>query len=391
MSRELFNRSADLKRLREEGYCVEVVGGCLLMRDVPYVGPDRKIHLGNLVSELNVAGEQTRKPSSHQVDFVGESPCDADGKPLKMNDRKISKKLANGMLATHSFSRKPGRPYVDYHEKLTTYAHVLSQHAKVIDASVTAQSLREPTKDEPTVFKYTETASGRVGIGEVTRRLESDVIAIIGLGGTGSYVLDQVAKTPVREIRLFDADIFLQHNAFRAPGAASLEELRDLMPKVEYFAKKYSAMRQGIVPHTVALNQSNLHLLDGVTFAFICMDAGEAKKQIVGKLELLDASFSDVGMGLDLVDGSLGGVLRVTSSTPGNREQMHSGVVSFQGGGEDDLYATNIQVADLNAFNALLAVMQWKKIRRFYRDLKGQHHSTFTVDTGKIAIGEDGK
>lgn len=391
MSRELFNRSADLQRLRAEGYCVEKVGGSLLVRDVPYVGSDGRIHLGVLVSELNIAGEQTRKPSTHQVDFVGESPCDAEGNPLKLNDRKINKKLANGMVATHAFSRKPPQGYANYYEKLTAYANLLAKYAAAIDPLATPRSLREPQDEEPTVFKYTETASDRVGIGEVTRRLENDVIAIIGLGGTGSYVLDQVAKTPVREIHLFDSDVFLQHNAFRAPGAASLEELREVMPKVEYFAKKYSAMRGGIISHAVDLERSNLNLLDEVTFAFICIDAGEPKKLIVEKLESIDASFVDVGMGLDLHDESLGGVLRVTLSTPKDRSKMHNGVVSFQGGGEDDLYATNIQVADLNALNALLAVIKWKKTRGFYRDLKREHHSTFTVDTGKIAIEEIGQ
>jgi hypothetical protein len=37
-----------------------------------------------------------------------------------------------------------------------------------------------------------------------------------GLGGTGSYILDLVSKTPVNEILLFDSDDFLQHNAFRS-------------------------------------------------------------------------------------------------------------------------------------------------------------------------------
>jgi tRNA A37 threonylcarbamoyladenosine dehydratase len=51
-------------------------------------------------------------------------------------------------------------------------------------------------------------------------------------GGTGSYVLDFVAKTPVKEIHLFDGDIFDQHNAFRAPGAPSGEELEQRLKKV---------------------------------------------------------------------------------------------------------------------------------------------------------------
>src|SRR5205823_13915540 len=118
-------------------------------------------------------------------------------------------------------------------------------------------------------------------------------VAIIGLGGTGAYVLDFVAKTPVREIRIIDGDEFLQHNAFRAPGAPSLDELREAPKKVDYLKRIYSRMHKGIVAHTVALGSGNLHLLDGITFAFICMDAGEVKKLVVQKLELPGVSFVD--------------------------------------------------------------------------------------------------
>ena len=388
MSNELFNRSADLKRLREEGYCIEKVGGSLLLRDVPHVGPDGKVHFGGIVSELNASGDLTQKPSSHQVDFIGEAPCDTNGAPLKLNNQPINNKLANGMVATHRFSRKPQAGYTDYFEKLTTYANFIAAPAIAIDPSLSPKSLRSPSAEATSVFKYTETASDRAGIGEVTRRLEEDRIAIIGLGGTGSFVLDQVAKTPVREIHLFDSDVFLQHNAFRSPGAASLEELREVMPKVEYYARKYSPMRHGIFPHAVDLDKSNLDLLNNISFAFVCIDVGPPKLVIADKLESIGASFTDVGMGLDLADGSLGGVLRLTFSTPEDRSTMRSGVVPSQGGGEDDLYSTNIQVSDLNAMNALMAVIRWKKFRGFYRDLKQEHHSAYTVDTGKISLAE---
>ena len=53
----------------------------------------------------------------------------------------------------------------------------------------------------------------------VTRKLSLKNVAIVGLGGTGSYVLDLVAKTPVRQIHLDDGDMFLQHNAFGSPSA----------------------------------------------------------------------------------------------------------------------------------------------------------------------------
>ena len=69
----------------------------------------------------------------------------------------------------------------------------------------------------------------------------------------GAYILDKVAKTPVPEIRLFDADEFLNHNAFRAPGAASLEELREAPLKVDYFKRVYSRMHRWIIAHPVEL------------------------------------------------------------------------------------------------------------------------------------------
>ena len=192
----------------------------------------------------------------------------------------------------------------------------------------------------------------------------------------------------LREIRLFDNDEFLQHNAFRSPGAPTLDELREAPKKVEYLKFIYSNMHRGIVAHAVNLDASNIHLLDGVTFAFLCIDAGEVKRLIVRKLEESGAAFVDVGMGLELDDESLGGILRVTASTPDRREHVHQGRISFAGGGKDDIYASNIQVADLNALNAVLAIVKWKKIRGFYRDLEREHHCTYTTDGNALDNAE---
>ena len=150
----------------------------------------------------------------------------------------------------------------------------------------------------------------------------------------------------------------------------------------------YARMHRGIVAHATALDASNLHLLDGVTFAFLCLDAGEAKRLVVAKLEVLGAAFVDVGMGLELDEGSLGGIVRVTASTLTKRGHVHQGRISFAGGGQDALYSTNIQVADLNALNAVLAVVKWKKIRGFYRDLEREHHCTYTTDGNMLLNGD---
>ena len=74
---------------------------------------------------------------------------------------------------------------------------------------------------------------------------------------------------------VFDDDEFLQHNAFRSSGAPTLDELREAPKKVGYLKAIYSNMHRGIVAQAVSLDEPNIHLLDGVTFAFLCMDAGD--------------------------------------------------------------------------------------------------------------------
>ncbi|MDX8442548.1 ThiF family adenylyltransferase [Mesorhizobium australafricanum] len=388
MSHALFSLNPDLKRLRDEGYFVQQRGGYLVMREVPYVDAQRQLRIGTLISSLTLAGDRTRKPDTHVAHWDGDFPCHADGSPIQgIAHQTGAFDLGHGLKATHAFSSKPAEGYVDYHHKMTSYANIIAGPAAVLNPGMTARAIREPEAEEDSVFNYVETASDRVGIGALAERLASERVAIIGVGGTGGYILDFVAKTPVREIRLFDSDEFLTHNAFRAPGAPSLDELREAPKKVEYLKDIYSRMHRNIVAHDVALGPDNLHLLDGVTFAFLSLDASDAKRLIVEKLEAIGAAFIDVGMGLELDEGSLGGILRVTASTPQKRDHVPQRI-SFVGGGVEDIYASNIQVADLNALNAVLAVVKWKKIRGFYRDLEREHHCTYTTDGNMLINGD---
>lgn len=77
----------------------------------------------------------------------------------------------------------------------------------------------------------------------------------------------------------------------------------------------------------------------------------------------------------------------MTASTPQKRDHVPQRI-SFVGGGVEDIYASNIQVADLNALNAVLAVVKWKKIRGFYRDLEHEHHCTYTTDGNMLINGD---
>jgi hypothetical protein len=382
MSQRLINRSADLKRLRDEGYDLEIRSGFLLVKDVPYVNSSREVKRGTLVSQLILAGDITARPDNHVAHFMGEHPCREDGKEIEQIKNQSNRHpLADGVVIDHTFSAKPtpAGNYEDYYDKMTTYVAILSRHAQAMDPSATAKTfpIIEP-QDEDTVFNYIDTASSRAEIDIVTQKLALRKVAIIGLGGTGAYVLDLVAKTPVKEIHLFDADTFLQHNAFRSPGAPSIDELRAKQPKSAYFKGLYSKMHRGIVAHDAYVDAGNVDQLQTMEFAFLC---------IVEKLDEFCTPFVDVGMGVYLCENSLAGILRTTASTPQQRAHVWTRIPFSDGNGGNE-YALNIQIADLNALNAALAVIKWKKLFGFYSDLDREHHSTYTIDGNALTNEE---
>ena len=393
MSHPLINRNADLRQLRDEGYYVEVVGAYLMIKNVPYVNAAKQVRYGTLVSELTLAGEATQRPNTHVAYFAGEHPCNSNGNKLKPIEFGSTHAQMSDVVVQHSFSAKPAEGYSDYYHKMATYANILSTPARLIEPGATAQvfppSEEGVTQADP-IFVYADTASVRAGIGAVSDKLRGGKIGIVGLGGTGSYVLDLVAKTPVSEIHLFDGDLLLNHNAFRSPGAPSLEELGGVPAKVNYFAAIYSRMHRGVTAHCGFVDASNVAELHGLDFVFLCLDRGEAKKLIIEHLEAWGISFVDVGMGVSLVDGALHGVARTTASTASARAHVREkGRIPFSDGVGND-YAQNIQIADLNALNAALAVIKWKKLRGFYHDLEGEHYSTYTIDTNSLNNADQG-
>ena len=392
MSPQPISLSHDLLKLKDEGYEVEIVCGHLVLRNIPYVTAEKEVRRGALISQLDLAGDVTTRPSTHVVMFAGDFPCNKHGQPLeKIRHTSERKQISEDLVAEHSFSSKP-RPegYNDYHEKMTTYTNILASQAEAIDTNATARTWRVVETDDPDcVFNYIDTACSRAGITAVTRKVEGARIAIVGGGGTGSYVLDLVSKTPVAEIHIYDKDRYLQHNAFRSPGAASLADLKAIPSKVEYLKGIYSRMHRKIFAHDLYLDASNVECLRRMDFVFLCLDAGRAKRAIVEKLEEFATQFVDVGMGIEVVDDCLIGVLRVTTSTKEKRDHVwHKNRITFQGDGHDNVYSRNIQIAELNALNAALAVIKWKKLCGVYADLEKEHFSAYTID-GNHLLNED--
>lgn len=392
MSRRPISRSDDLARLQNEGYTMRIVRGRLVVDDVPYVDAEACVrHDGSLVMNLTLAGETTTTPDDHTAYFVGGVPCDTHGAPLdKIINNKNATDLGDGLVAACYFSAKVKedgvhRNYRDYHEKVTVYVGRISGPAAALDATSTARRHRPvPAEDgDDGPFKYIDTASSRAGIDALNRKLAEEKVSIIGLGGTGEYVLDYVSKTEVPEIHLFDGDPLLTHNAFRAPGAASLEQLDARPLKVDHFAEVYGNMRHGIVAHPYRIDADNVAELQEMTFVFVAIDDAEAKEPIISALRKFGIPFVDVGMGVEMIDGRLTGILRTTTGTPDKDDHVGSRI-SFAEATTDDDYRSNIQIAELNGMNAALAVIRWKKHREIYADIGTEHHSMFSIATNHI-------
>lgn len=385
MSNKLINLNSDLKHLRDDGYEIEVRGGHLIAHHIPYVNSNREVKMGKLISTLNRNNDVVLKPDTHVINFMGEHPCNNDGSILMAINHPIlvNQQLYDDIILNHSFSNRPPNGYDNYYDKVTRYIELITAPAKSIDPSVTAKTFKViECREEESVFNYLDTNSSRANINFINEKFKGQRIGIIGLGGTGSYILDFVAKTPVDEILLFDNDEFLLHNAFRAPGAPTIGMLNEQHKKVDYFASIYSNMRRGIIPHSEKITEQNVELLKGLSFVFICIDSNSARGMIISNLIRFGIPFIDAGLGVEIVDDSLDAMLRTTLGTPSKHDHIPNRIGTIDT--VNDEYATNIQIADLNAMNALMAVMKWKRFFGFYKDLKEEYHSTYTVNTAQL-------
>jgi hypothetical protein len=129
--------------------------------------------------------------------------------------------------------------------------------------------------------------------------------------------------------------------------------------------------------------------LDGVTFAFVCVDKGESRSGIFEMLLGKKIPFIDVGIGLKRKDGPLKGTVRMTYYSSDDGTKVRDKGYAELANAPDDLYRTNIQTAEINALNAALAVLRFKQLRGFYLEELAYHHAVFYTHDLTL-IGESG-
>lgn len=388
--------SPDLKQLRDEGYEIRLTEAAnLVISHVPYLNEQGALAFGEVVCPVNMSGDLAAYNQDHTAFFVGGTPCNRDGQPLSrlINQPNLNQPLEVGLVAAVGMSSKPDGGYSGYYDKMVSYVEMISAHARSKfshDPNVTAITHPTVTDDDPAgPFQYLDSASSRAGIAAITDKLRLSKVVIVGLGGTGSYVLDLVAKTPIGAIHIYDGDDLYTHNAFRAPGAVPLEALRAKPKKVDYLADVYSNMKRNVVPHPHYLSAENVDELRDADFVFLTMEGNDTKRLIVDKLIDFRVPFIDVGIGVNIVGDKLQGALQIIARTPRDTTRKpEQQEIAFDGADEDDVYDLNIQIADLNALNATLAVIKWKKLFGFYGDLEDEHYSIYTID-GNHLLNED--
>ncbi len=388
MFRKLVNHNEDIKKLIEKGYAVSTDSNCLIIRDIPYLGGNRELQIGTIVSKyLDVDGARICQ-DDHQIYFAGAHPCEINGMPIQnLGGGTCSINLSaasNDVKVQRSFSNKPQKTgkFEDFFHKIESYVAIISGPAMELHGITPYTFNNYNSEQTESVFTYNDTLSFRAEISDVSLRLKADKVAIIGLGGTGAYVLDFMVRTPVGEIRAFDSDKFYVHNAFRSPGRLIKNEFNK--SKAELYEDRYSNFRNNLFFEDKFINDESESDLSGVTFAFVCVDNGVSRAGIFDILIKLNIPFVDVGIGLNKKDSSLNGMARTTLFPIDEQEKIRSMQLAEENRTEDNIYKVNVQIAEINALNACLAVIKYKQLRGFYFNNPDQFHLIYNLANNKI-------
>jgi hypothetical protein len=377
---ELVNHNPDLEELLQKGFALGYEDGYLIVLDIPYLDANGELKIGAFVAKTVPIDAHRIRQDDHQVFFCGSHPHNLDGTPIA--------NLAGGpttlplqrsdITVERSFSHKPDGGYASTLAKFQQYVAVICGPA-MAKFGATPYTFRFDGNVPESVFKFQDSLSSRAEIGDLSRMLANDVVAVIGLGGTGSYMVDFLSRTSVKEIRGFDPDKFHVHNAFRAPGRLVEEEFDK--SKAEVHGNRYDNFRRGLTFEPLFVDYDS-EQFDGVTFAFVCVDKGASRKGIFDLLMAKGIPFIDVGMGLNRKAGPLNGMLRVTYySTEEAEARVEQGWAELADA-DDAAYRANIQTAELNALNAALAIVKFKQLRSYYLDSRNNYHTIYEVDTG---------
>ena len=407
MSSSLINHNPDLAALVRDGYRVTRSNGYLLVRGIPYVNAAGTIATGNVVAALQLVGEQTQRPSDHTVWWSGQMPHRATGE--SMESYLVCQKwdgghhLGNDITVYAQWSRKPrvkggSRTYQDYYDKITAYVNEVAGEAELVSPGVldVARGGYEPGEVSASRFKYLDTNTYRAGTRGIEECIEDEIVAVVGVGGSGSYLVDILAKTNVRELHLFDRDVLWQHNAFRLAGAARLEELGGGKSKVKWHNERYAPVREeGVHIHEMRIDEDTSDYLAQCTMVFIAVEPLTMRRRIQRLCNEMAIPHIAVGIGVEIegeANDSLGGMVKIERQYIAHEGRDSHWEDDRADGHLPEVYG-NIQTAELNMLSAALAIVEWKAMRGFYRNDRDASDDTilYVVSGGDIRMTRKGR
>ncbi|MDO1560131.1 ThiF family adenylyltransferase [Brevundimonas sp. 2R-24] len=258
------------------------------------------------------------------------------------------------------------RPYHSFEEKIQTYIDAIVPPALAAHPDATPLrgiSIKAAKHESP--LRLPDTLSSRYHMNDLSARLLGKRVAIIGLGGTGSYILDFIARTHLAEIVLFDDDKLHIHTFFRFPGFMKPVTGK----KVDVLARVYDGWHGAISAKPERITQENIESLAGFDFVFVSVDHGPSRVLIVDWLTSHDVPFVDCGMGLNRGVGGLSGIVRITGTDRDAYTQTAGSVHLPAGDPVGGEYRRQGQIAEMNALNAALAVIRFKQHFGIYEHL----------------------
>jgi hypothetical protein len=362
---ELASRNAFLKDYEETGYLIDFVGGYLVFFGLPYLDKDGQLQHGDWVSPVDLNGEVIDPPSNHQAWWRGSRPHDQQGRELKLGGGADKVTVTDDLVTDFSFSYKlldengVMRLYRSFDEKVQTYLDTITGPAMAAYPQATplrAIAVKAAAQGSP--LRYPDTMSARYHINDLSTLLHGKKVAIIGLGGTGSYILDFIARTHLAQIALFDDDKVHVHTIFRFPGFIpnAIGKL-----KVEILAQHYDQWHSAIEGVAERITAENVERLKEFDFVFVSVDDGPARRLILDWLSTNGVPYVDCGMGLNRSAVGLSGFVRITG---GDRKAFEENVGTARLPVENakaDEYRKNAQITELNALNATMAVIRFKQ------------------------------
>ena len=401
MSSSLISRNDDLSALVKAGYRVKIRGAYLVVEGIPYVAECGGIKKADIVTSLELSEDRTKPPDDHTVWWTGGMPHKADGESMEgylcCKKWEDGHNIGEGVTVYMRWSRKPrekniARKYMNYQEKIDTYVDEVAGQAESKQPGIlmTAKSGENPEVESNTRFVYLNTSPYRDGTKGVEQNIEEEIIAVVGVGGSGSYLIDILAKTNIKELHMYDNDVMEQHNAFRVAGAARVGELRSGKYKVHWHQERYAEIRkEGLYAHPVKLDDENMQCLRICTTVFIAVDELETRRKIQRICNDMEILHISVGVGLEMEgekNNEIGGMVKVeTDYQVGKYEKQGAENLDNR---EDDVYGNNIQTAELNMLGAALAITEWKARRGVYRNERdeGIDRVIYSVTTGNILM-----